>query len=712
MRIAARPARARRHRSRRGGSPRRGAVRPGGLRRPGGRRAARARCGTDRHPRGGARCTPAGKARARLPRRDRSGEPLLELGAAAGPEILVSLPPPGRSENDRRYPIALLGARGLLTSDSTRIDGLVSITDVAAGRLRVVPNDDPVEALRTLDHRIERNDRWRLPLTIALAALLIVLALVRPQFALRALLVALAANLWLEPRARARRGSRRACAAARACLHRDPRRLSRLDGARRRDGRALALRPVAVGPVLRNQQPARDDAARAVARRRGSARPRGDRRRRAGVRDDRRQSLRRRRRRDRRARRRLPRAAAAPAGHRPTLRLAAAVAAGAIALALLLLGLDAATGGSSHVTDAVGDGPVALARDIADRVELSVRRTAASVGATAVVLGSLAILVARRAPRPARTRARCVPRRPGGLAPRQRHARRRARDGRRDRDRTCPLPARARPVKLALDAPRRHLARAADRPAGRRRRLWRRRGSLADCPRPSRAPSRRRRRGRDDDGRGPTTSLEGDAANGEKVFASAGCGGCHTLKAAGSSGNVGPNLDDAKPDVALVVDRVTNGSGRDAVVQGPAQRAGNRRRRSVRGRVDRLNLPPGFPRDVAAIACDLDRTLIAKDGVLRPRTIAAIGAARAAGIHVLIATGRMFRSALPYAQAAGIEDPLVCYQGAAVVEPATRRVPAARADPARARARGDRSRAGRGLRPQLLRRRRSLRRQA
>ena len=57
--------------------------------------------------------------------------------------------------------------------------------------------------------------------------------------------------------------------------------------------------------------------------------------------------------------------------------------------------------------------------------------------------------------------------------------------------------------------------------------------------------------------------------------------------------------------------------------------------------------------------------------MLRPRTIAAIGAARAAGIRVLIVTGRMFRSVLPYAQAAGIEDPLVCYQGAAVVEPAT-----------------------------------------
>lgn len=38
---------------------------------------------------------------------------------------------------------------------------------------------------------------------------------------------------------------------------------------------------------------------------------------------------------------------------------------------------------------------------------------------------------------------------------------------------------------------------------------------------------------------------------------------------------------------------------------------------------------------------------------------------------MLIATGRMFRSVLPYARTAGIEDPLVCYQGAAVVDPAT-----------------------------------------
>ena len=53
----------------------------------------------------------------------------------------------------------------------------------------------------------------------------------------------------------------------------------------------------------------------------------------------------------------------------------------------------------------------------------------------------------------------------------------------------------------------------------------------------------------------------GDAAAGEAVFTSAGCGGCHMLEAAGASGAVGPNLDESKPDAALVVDRVTNGAG-------------------------------------------------------------------------------------------------------------------------------------------------------
>jgi mono/diheme cytochrome c family protein len=53
----------------------------------------------------------------------------------------------------------------------------------------------------------------------------------------------------------------------------------------------------------------------------------------------------------------------------------------------------------------------------------------------------------------------------------------------------------------------------------------------------------------------------GNAAAGKSVFASAGCGGCHTLKAAGASGTIGPNLDQLKPPLALVLDRVTHGKG-------------------------------------------------------------------------------------------------------------------------------------------------------
>ena len=51
------------------------------------------------------------------------------------------------------------------------------------------------------------------------------------------------------------------------------------------------------------------------------------------------------------------------------------------------------------------------------------------------------------------------------------------------------------------------------------------------------------------------------AANspGAKVFAKAGCAGCHTLKAAGAKGQVGPNLDELKPDSATVARQVRLG---------------------------------------------------------------------------------------------------------------------------------------------------------
>jgi mono/diheme cytochrome c family protein len=50
-------------------------------------------------------------------------------------------------------------------------------------------------------------------------------------------------------------------------------------------------------------------------------------------------------------------------------------------------------------------------------------------------------------------------------------------------------------------------------------------------------------------------------AEGKEVFASAGCGTCHALADAGSTGTVGPNLDESMPSKELAVDRVTNGQG-------------------------------------------------------------------------------------------------------------------------------------------------------
>jgi mono/diheme cytochrome c family protein len=48
--------------------------------------------------------------------------------------------------------------------------------------------------------------------------------------------------------------------------------------------------------------------------------------------------------------------------------------------------------------------------------------------------------------------------------------------------------------------------------------------------------------------------------DGKSIFTTS-CGSCHTLSDAGTSGAVGPNLDESKPSAELVVDRVTNGQG-------------------------------------------------------------------------------------------------------------------------------------------------------
>lgn len=70
--------------------------------------------------------------------------------------------------------------------------------------------------------------------------------------------------------------------------------------------------------------------------------------------------------------------------------------------------------------------------------------------------------------------------------------------------------------------------------------------------------------GDDDESGGGTTATTtataaGSASAGEEVFASAGCGNCHTLAAAGTDGTTGPNLDELHPSAEEVESQVTNG---------------------------------------------------------------------------------------------------------------------------------------------------------
>jgi mono/diheme cytochrome c family protein len=62
-----------------------------------------------------------------------------------------------------------------------------------------------------------------------------------------------------------------------------------------------------------------------------------------------------------------------------------------------------------------------------------------------------------------------------------------------------------------------------------------------------------------------TQAAQQPVGAGKDLFAST-CGGCHTLAAAGTTGTVGPNLDDLQPDQATV---------QAAIQEGPASMPAN-----------------------------------------------------------------------------------------------------------------------------------------
>ena len=60
---------------------------------------------------------------------------------------------------------------------------------------------------------------------------------------------------------------------------------------------------------------------------------------------------------------------------------------------------------------------------------------------------------------------------------------------------------------------------------------------------------------------GETEGEGGEDADGEAVFASAGCGSCHTFEPAGASGNVGPSLDETDLSKDEIEEKVRQGGG-------------------------------------------------------------------------------------------------------------------------------------------------------
>jgi cytochrome c551/c552 len=110
----------------------------------------------------------------------------------SGPILaFVELPPPGEHPNTKRYPVAIVGPgyRGILTSKSTRIRGLVSIADIAptlvalsegrAPPIRSEPDRDALADLQALDTRLTRvhHDRgWTFTVVVLTVLLLAALA--------------------------------------------------------------------------------------------------------------------------------------------------------------------------------------------------------------------------------------------------------------------------------------------------------------------------------------------------------------------------------------------------------------------------------------------------------------------------------------------------------------------------------------------------------
>jgi hypothetical protein len=114
------------------------------------------------------------------------GKPLIQLARQpATVTFYVELPPPGKHHNVRRYRIAVTGPgyRGVLTDNSTRLPGLVSIANVARSArdlergktpaIRSRPSRDPLGELARFDARLRKAHDSRLGAMLVLVGLML-----------------------------------------------------------------------------------------------------------------------------------------------------------------------------------------------------------------------------------------------------------------------------------------------------------------------------------------------------------------------------------------------------------------------------------------------------------------------------------------------------------------------------------------------------------
>jgi Cof subfamily protein (haloacid dehalogenase superfamily) len=74
------------------------------------------------------------------------------------------------------------------------------------------------------------------------------------------------------------------------------------------------------------------------------------------------------------------------------------------------------------------------------------------------------------------------------------------------------------------------------------------------------------------------------------------------------------------------------------------------------------------------LALDIDGTVVGRDLEVPAATSEAIAEYQAAGGHVTLATGRTFRTTMPFVEHLGIDAPVICYQGALIRDPGSKRV--------------------------------------